>query len=291
MIQTTAGTSKFFNYRRKKKIAGTLRIIAVLAVTIFFVSPLYISFVYSLKTPAEMGAGSPLSLPNSFNLSNYSDVIFKNSLFRTGFANSFICTSCIVAVLTVITPMAAYVLARGARKIYTLAYYIFMTGILIPFQCIMFPEYINLKAIGLINTLPGYIIVRTGFQIGICMMIITNFVKSVPLELEEAASIDGASTFQTFWRVVFPLLKPINVTMLVINMLNAWNDYPVAVALLQSENKRTLPLAQLVYTSESGVEVNLAFAFFSLCIIPVLILYLFTQKYIVSGIMSGAVKG
>lgn len=278
-------------YLRKKRLKNVMRVVSLILITILFVSPLYISFIYSLKTPEEMGKSNPLSLPDSFYLGNFIDVITKNDLFKTGFINSIICTVCIVLILTFITPMASYVIARGKRKVYSIAYYIFMMGILIPFQCIMFPEYINLKAVSLINTLPGFIIVRAGFQIGMCILIITNFVKSVPEELEEAASIDGASIFKTFWQIVFPLLKPITVTMLVINTLNSWNDYAVAVAILQSENKRTLPLVQLVYTSETGVEVNLAFAFFSLCIIPVLILYLFTQRYIVSGIMSGAVKG
>ena len=280
-----------FNYTQRKRMFSALRILAVLLLTILFVSPLYICFSYSFKTEAEIGVGSALSLPKSLYFGNYVQVITHNRDFISGFKNSLISTLCIVGVLTFITPMAAYVMARSRSKWALFAYYIFMTGILIPFQCVMFPAYQNLKSFGLIDTIPGYIIVRTGFQIGTCIMILTNFVKSVPQELEEAASIDGASIFRTFWRIVFPLMKPINVTMLVINTLNAWNDYTVAVSLLQSSQNRTLPLAQLLYTSESGVEINLAFAFFSLCMIPILILYLFTQKHIVSGIMSGAVKG
>lgn len=187
--------------------------------------------------------------------------------------------------------MAAYVLARSRRKIYNFIYYVFLMGILIPFQCIMFPTYVNLKAVGLMNTLSGFVIVRTGFQIGMCILVITDFVRTVPVELEEAANIDGASIFRTFWRVVYPLMKPINVTMLVLNTLFSWNDFYVSVTILQSAQNRTLPLAQFVYRSESGVDVNQAFAFFTLCMLPVLILYLFSQRYIVSGIMSGAVKG
>lgn len=276
--------------RRRKALAG-LRIFAVIVITLLFVSPLYISFVYALKTPAEMGTGTPLALPDSFYLGNFRDVIVKNRDFQSGFVNSLITTTAIVLILTVITPMASYVLARSRHKAYNLIYYIFLMGILIPFQCIMFPTYVNLKAIGLMNSLPGFIIVRTGFQIGICVLITTDFVRTVPVELEEAANIDGASIFATFWRVVFPLMKPINVTMLVLNTLFSWNDFYVSVTILQSSQYRTLPLAQFVYRSESGVDVNLAFAFFTLCMIPVLILYLFAQRYIVSGIMSGAVKG
>ncbi len=275
----------------KRKAASVLRVICVVVITLLFVSPLYISFVYAMKTPAEMGTSAPLSLPKSFYLGNFRDVIFKNSDFQTGFINSLITTFTIVAVLTVITPMASYTLARSRRKAYNIIYYVFLMGILIPFQCIMFPTYVNLKNMGLMNTLPGFIIVRTGFQIGICVLIITDFVRTVPAELEEAANIDGASIFSTFWRVVFPLMKPINVTMLVLNTLFSWNDFYVSVTILQSSSNRTLPLAQFVYRSESGVDVNLAFAFFTLCMLPVLILYLFAQRYIVSGIMSGAVKG
>ena len=276
---------------KRHKIKDIIRNIVVILITLLFVCPLYVSLVYSLKQPSEMGTSSPLSLPKSLYLGNFRDVITKNSDFQTGFVNSLITTFWIVAVLTVITPIASYVLARSRRKIYNFVYYIFLMGILIPFQCIMFPTYVNLKAIGLMNTLSGFVIVRIGFQIGMCILVITDFVRTVPVELEEAANIDGAGIFRTFWRVVYPLMKPINITMLVLNTLFSWNDFYVSVTILQSAQNRTLPLAQFVYRSESGVDVNQAFAFFTLCMLPVLILYLFSQRYIVSGIMSGAVKG
>ena len=289
-LQTARRRSGFSLYRRRK-VMHAFKIILVLFITLLFVSPLYISLVYSLKMPSEMGTSTPLALPKTLYLGNFKSVIFDNSDFQTGFVNSLITTFFIVLTLTIITPMASYVLARSKTKTYNLIYYIFLMGILIPFQCIMFPTYVNLKTVGLMNSLTGFVIVRTGFQIGICVLITTDFVRTVPVELEEAANIDGASIFSTFWRVVFPLMKPINVTMLVLNTLFSWNDFYVSVTILQSSQNRTLPLAQFVYRSESGVDVNLAFAFFTLCMIPVLILYLFAQRYIVSGIMSGAVKG
>jgi raffinose/stachyose/melibiose transport system permease protein len=283
--------SSFLNYNSRNKLANRIRMIIILLVTILYVSPLYISFNYSFKTTAELGQSNPISLPSSLYLGNYIEVITKNNDFMTGFTNSLVSTLCVVGILMFITPMASYVLARSTSKMSTFVYYVFMVGILIPFQSVMYPAYVNLKTLGLIDTIPGYIIVRTGFLIGTSILIVTSFVRTVPVELEEAASIDGASIFQAFWQIVFPLMKPINVTLLAINTLNAWNDYTVAVSLLQSSKNRTLPLAQLLYTSESGVEINLAFAFFGLCMIPVLLLYLFTQRFIVSGIMSGSVKG
>lgn len=268
-----------------------LKTVAIIGITALFASPLYISFVFSLKTPQETAVSSPLSLPGSLYLDNFINVITRNTAFQTGIVNSVITTVPIVVMLTFFCSMSAYVLARNHSKIYNFIYYLFLMGILVPFQCIMFPTYVNLRNLGLMNTLLGFIIVRTGFQIGICMLMITDFVKTVPLELEEAAYIDGANSFKTFWRVVFPLMKPINITMVVLNTLFAWNDFYVSLTILQSSENRTLPLAQFVYISESGIDINMAFAFFTLCMLPVLIIYLVAQKYIVSGIMSGAVKG
>ncbi len=274
----------------KKKLLAMFRLTIILLVTLCFLFPFYISFSYSFKTASDIGKNS-LALPTKLYFGNYIDVLTKNKAFQVGIVNSTITTVIIVPLLTIFCSMAAYVLARNRNKFYSVVYYLFMTGILIPFQCIMLPTYINLRAMGLMNTLAGFIIVRTGFQIGICMLTITSFVKSVPRELDEAAVVDGANPFKVFWKIVFPLMKPINFTMLVINALFAWNDFYVSLTILQSPEKRTLPLAQFVYLGDGGDDNNRAFAFFSLSMIPVLAIYLFAQKHIVRGIMSGAVKG
>ena len=119
----------------------------------------------------------------------------------------------------------------------------------------------------------------------------TGFVKTVPLDLEEAARIDGCNRFTMFWKIVFPLMKPVNATQLVLNTLFIWNDYTTAVILLRKVESRTLLLAQMAYFNEYTSELNLAFAFFILAMLPILILYFCMQKYVVSGIMMGAVKG
>lgn len=187
--------------------------------------------------------------------------------------------------------MAAWVLARYNTRFYSTMYTIFTLGILIPFQCIMLPLYLNMYNSGLVNTTYGFVIARTGLQISISILVVTSFVKTVPRDLEEAANIDGCNRFQTFWRVVFPLMTPINATQGVLNTLFVWNDYNTAVVLLRDKAVRTLPLAQIVYFNENTAELNLAFAFFNMAMLPILILYLCLQKYVVSGIMSGAVKG
>ena len=126
---------------------------------------------------------------------------------------------------------------------------------------------------------------------GYLMIIYMAALQGVPANLKEAASIDGADSWQNFWKIVFPLLKPINATQLVLNTVYVWNDYNTAVVLLRDKASRTLPLAQIVYFNENTAELNLAFAFFIMAMIPILILYLCMQKYIVSGITAGAVKG
>ena len=277
--------------KNPKKLAyAIIRILVIAIIIVFFLLPVYITLLYSFKLPTDIG-GRSLSLPTSFYAGNYLEVITRNDAFTSGVSNSVLCTVPIVVFLTVMCSMASYILARNKGRIYNGLYHLFLTGLLVPFQCIMLPTYINLRSAGLMNTLTGYVIVCTDFQIAMSILVVTDFVKTVPVELEEAASIDGASPLQIFWRIIFPLMKPINVTMIVINILIAWNDFYISVVVLQSSKKRTLPLAQFVYIGEAGVDIKIASAFFMLCMIPMIIVYLFAQKYIVSGIMSGAVKG
>lgn len=187
--------------------------------------------------------------------------------------------------------MVAWVLARNNSRFYQIMYTVFTLGTLIPFQCIMLPLYLNLYNANLISTNIGFVIARSGLQISISILVITSFVKTVPRELEEAAAIDGCGMWKTFWSIVFPLLRPINATQLVLNTVYVWNDYNTAVVLLRDKASRTLPLAQIVYFNENTAELNLAFAFFIMAMLPILILYFSLQKYVVSGIMAGAVKG
>jgi len=208
-----------------------------------------------------------------------------------GFKNSIITTIPTVLILLFSTSMASYVLARNNSGFYKAMYSLFISGILVPFQCIMLSLYLNIYNMGLASTNLGFILARSGFQVSISILSVTGFVKGIPRDLEQAANIDGCGKFRTFWQIVFPLMTPINVTQMVLNTLFVWNDYSVAVVLLREDTSRTLPLAQIIYFGENMTELNLAFAFFMLAMLPILILYLSTQRFIVSGIMSGAVKG
>lgn len=263
----------------------------VCLVLIIVLLPFYVAVMYAFK-PANEITANRLAFSQNPTIENFRRVIFENELFRIGFANSIINTIPAVLLLMAITSMAAWVLARFDHMIrYRILYAILTLGLLVPFQCFVLPLYLNWYNAGLTSSNIGFILARTGLQISISLTAVTGFVKTVPRELEQAASIDGCNRFQTFWKVVFPLMTPINTTQLVLNSLFIWNDYSTAVILLREKESKTLTLAQIQYFNGKTTELNEAFAFFILAMIPILALYLSCQRFIISGITAGAVKG
>lgn len=275
---------------RQMLMADLAKKAACIALVLITLIPFYISVIYSIKFKNEITI-SHLAWPKNPTLSNYVRVITKNEQFLVGLKNSVLTTVPTIFLLMVVCSMASWVLARNNTRFYSLMYVVMTMGTLIPFQCIMLPLYLNMFNAGLVSTNLGFIIARSGLQVSISILVITSFVKTVPRELEQAAEIDGCGKFTTFWKIVFPLLKPINATQLVLNTVYVWNDYNTAVVLLRDKASRTLPLAQIIYFNENTAELNLAFAFFIMAMLPILILYFSLQKYVVSGVMAGAVKG
>ena len=251
--------------------------------------PFYITFCFAVKTKQEI-AFTGLAFPKVIHLSNFIEAIEMSNFFLA-LKNSLLTTIPAVFVLTLICSMAAYIIARRNTKFYNIVYYLFLGTILIPFQTLMLPIYTNLKTLHLLNTLTGYTLTRVGFLIPYSILILTGFVKTIPRELEEAASIDGAGKYSIFFRIIIPLMKPIIVTTIIINALYMWNDFQTAILVLQKAAVRTLPLTQFYFFSENSIQLNLAFALFSLSMIPILALYLIFQRSITNGIMAGAIKG
>ncbi|MCI5847000.1 MAG: carbohydrate ABC transporter permease [Clostridiales bacterium] len=275
---------------RRKVIASALRIALVSLLLIIVLLPFYVAVLYAFKPVNEISQNR-LAFSSNPTLENFRSVIFDNKAFLVGYKNSILNTIPTVIILMGFTSMAAWVLARNETRGYNLIYAVLTLGLLIPFQCFELPLFVNWKAAGLDSTNIGFIIARAGLQISISMVAVTGFVKTVPRELEQAAGIDGCNRFQTFWKVVFPLMTPINVTQLVLNTLFIWNDYSTSVILLRDTNSYSLTLAQIRYFNGKTNELNPAFAFFIMSMIPILILYLACQRYIISGITAGAVKG
>lgn len=277
---------------RRKTGHRALRIfkIAVLwLITLITLFPFYIAILYAFKTPEEI-ADNPISFPSGLNLQNFIDAV-KLPDYVSGFFNSLICAVIVVLLVVLTTSMSAYKIVRKNNKFYNFFYYLFQFSILLPFQVIMFPLYRQLKVLNMLNQIPTLMIVQTGILIGFYSFLYAGFVKTVPVELEEAARIDGCSKYGTFFKIVFPLLKPITMTIVVLVALASWNDFIVPMVFMQQEQVRTLPLIQFYLFGQYAQYVNVAFASVILSMIPVLVLYFLLQKFIVSGITAGAVKG
>lgn len=275
---------------RKKVFRSVLRVVLVLILLVVVLSPFYIALLYAFRPVNEITANRLVFTSNP-TLENFRQVLFENELFPIGMKNSIINTVPCVLLLMMCTSMAAWVLARNETKVYNMIYAILSLGLLAPFQCFMLPLYLNWKSWGLTDTNIGFILARAGLQISISLIAVTGFVKTVPRELEQAAGIDGCNRFQSFWKIVFPLMTPINMTQLVLNSLFIWNDFGTAIILLRKRETFTVTLAQVQYFNGKTSELNAAFAFFILVMIPILALYLSCQKFIISGITAGAVKG
>lgn len=273
-----------------KSIQKSAAFLVKLAIVLLFVAPFYIAIVYAVKSPEETLV-SGLSFPTSIHWENFTKAIEVSNFF-TATKNSLIVTVCSVLLLTVVCTMAAYVIARNTKsKFYQSLYYIFLAAIMLPFQVLMLPLYVQLKDFGLMNTRIGLILTISSFQLAYNIFVYVGFIKSISVEIEEAAFIDGAGKFTTFWRIVFPLMKPIVSSNLVLNALAVWNDFQISLIIAQKPEVRTIPLTQYFFFGQYSVELNMAFAAFVLAMLPIIILYFLMQKYIIGGVMAGAVKG
>jgi raffinose/stachyose/melibiose transport system permease protein len=242
-----------------------------------------------LKTPVET-AQNPLGFPLHISWGNYTDAIAASDFFLA-LRNSLVVTVGTVTLTILVCSLAAYVIARNSNRFYNFFYFLFMSSIMLPFQVLMFPLYKTWVELHILNSLHGLIIALTGVQIGYFCFLYVGFIKTVPRELEESARIDGASQYRTFFSVIFPLLKPINTTIMVLSALGAWNDFVVSMIIVQKQSVSTLPLVQFQFFGEYTSQVNMAFAAIILSMIPIMIFYLSVQRYIISGVTAGAVKG
>ncbi|HOV63397.1 MAG TPA: carbohydrate ABC transporter permease [Spirochaetia bacterium] len=261
----------------------------VILLALFVFAPFYVQIIYSLKTPAEV-AVSGIAFPTRLYLGNYVEAL-GNGKLMAAFLRTILVTVICVSILQSIAPMCAWVLVRNERnRFYNIQYYLYLSAIMLPFQVVMLPLYSFFRRIGLLNTVPGLIIGICGFQLPYNVFVTASFIKTVPMSMEEAARIDGAGVFTTYWKVVLPLLKPIIITTLILNTLSAWNDFQITVVLAFKENVRTLQYALYMFFGQYSAQIHQAFAAFLITMIPVIVLYLLLQKYLIQGLTAGAIK-
>lgn len=272
----------------KNRILNRLRILAVSAFAIICLAPFYVAFCYAFKSKQDF-AKTKLAFPTSLYLGNFIDAMNVRNFFDS-VVNSAIVAVMMVIIIIVFCSSGAYIIARKKNRFYNAVYYVFQMVILIPFQTIMFPLYKELSAIGALNTLWGLCLAQAGVNVGYYVFLYTGFIKTVPVSLEEAAFIDGCNRYQTFFYIVFPLLKPITMTSIVLAFLASWNDFIISMIICQNLEKRTLPLMQFYFFGEYSANVSVAFAASIIAMVPAVIIYFCAQKYIVAGMTAGAVK-
>ncbi|PFO00929.1 sugar ABC transporter permease [Bacillus sp. AFS076308] len=262
-------------------------IFAILLGLVFLV-PFYYLISNSLKPFAEILMNTS-ALPKTFMLDNYVNAFEKLNYLKV-FTNSIIITAISNVVLVVFCSMAAYMLVRTKKKISNVIFMTFVAAMIIPFQSIMIPLIKTAGNFGLLNSIWGLVIMYLGFGSGMTIFLYHGFIKGIPVELEEAAIIDGCTRFGVFWRIVFPLLKPITVTIVILNSLWIWNDYLLPSLVLQDPELKTIPLATFSFFGQYTKQWDLALAGLVLGIIPLLIFFFSMQKHIIKGITSGSIK-
>lgn len=264
-------------------------VMLVLAIT--FLVPIFIVLMNSFKGQFYI-SDAPFALPTAETYvgnSNYINGIKKIDFF-SAFGYSLFITVGSVLVITLCTSMTAWYITRVKSKVTTIIYYLFAFSMIVPFQMVMFTMSKTVNVLRLDNPV-GMILIYLGFGAGLSVFMFSGFIKSIPVEIEEAAMIDGCNPIQTFFLVVFPILKPTAITVSILNTMWIWNDYLLPYLVIGNKY-RTLPVAiQYLQGGYGSRDMGALMAMLVLAILPIVVFYLSAQKYIIKGVVSGAVKG
>ena len=259
-------------------------------VTILF--PLYMTIIIAFKSPSEMtnDINGALSLPQSFSFDNFAEAMRVTDFWHS-LGNSVIITAATIILSLVIHSMAGYSIGRNMnrKKGFKMIYFYIVSGMFVPFAILMMPLVKQTANLGLDN-MAGVIILYTVFYMPMNVMLYSGYMKNVPMAMEEAADMDGASAWRTYWTIIFPMMKPMHATVAVLTALGTWNDVMTPLVIMSGTDNVTLPLAQLNFQTQFGTNYNLAFASYLLALLPIVIFYIICQKQILNGVVNGAVK-
>lgn len=273
-----------------RKYTGRIFLLEIIGIILglIFLIPFYFVAVNSVKSFAEILLDAA-AFPKEVLFANYSKV-WEIINFPRAFWNSLIITVLSNIGLVVISSMAAWKMVRTPGRFSRVLFILFVSAMVIPFQTVMIPLMKLGGALNITNSVPGLIMMYFGFGVPLSLFLYHGFVKTVPREIEESALIDGCSQFGVFWRIVFPLLKPITVTVVILNTLWIWNDFLLPLLVLQDAELKTIPLATSSFFAQYTKQWDMGLAALVLGITPVIIFFLFLQKHIIKGIASGSIK-
>lgn len=263
-------------------------VLAVLSLAVLV--PLYFTVSMALKTSAQAGTGTGLALPSPLNLSNFAEAWELTNFGRAALISAGI-SAVTVAGLIMLASLAAFAIAQNwDRKLFRYSYFYLLAAMFIPFPVIALPQIKFMSIINLSNPI-GVAILHLLFGLSFNILLYSAFLRSVPSELMESAQIDGARTTQLFWRVVFPLLAPMNATVGIFAFLQSWNDFMMPSLIIANPQLQTIPVVQALFQSQFSANYNISFASYLMAMAPTVIAYLFAQRWVMSGVTQGAIKG
>ena len=276
---------------RKRETNWPVMVFLILGLsTIVF--PLYMTIVIAFKQPSEMSntISGILSLPKTWSFDNFREAMKVTDFWRS-LGNSLLITIVTVVLSVLIHSLMWYALGRNKKhsKFYNFVYLFIVSGMFVPFAILMMPLAKQTAEMGLANWF-GVILLYVVFYMPMNVLLYSGYLVNIPFALEEAAKVDGASTWRTYWKIIFPIMKPMHATVAVLTALAVWNDVMTPLVIMAGSSQNTLPLAQLNFQSQFGTNYNLAFASYLLSLIPILIFYLVCQRQILNGVVNGAVK-
>jgi len=272
-----------------RKPSGSLIVSIILYILlVVFLTPFLIIIMNTFKTTQRF-IENPLAFPTIFNFDNYHSA-YEDMNFGVGFLNSIFITVVSVCAIVLLSSMASYLFARYKWKVNHIIFFVMIASMTIPFQVLMIPLVTIYGRMGLLDSRGLLLFMYIGFGTPFAIFTFHGFIKGIPIALEEAAIIDGCSRFRVFFSIVLPLLKPVVSTVIVLDVLWIWNDYLLPSLILQSPQYRTLPLSTYNFFSSYSVDFTPLMSGLVMTIIPVLVLYLFLQKYIIEGISEGSIK-
>ncbi|WP_426253649.1 carbohydrate ABC transporter permease [Paenibacillus pabuli] len=272
----------------QSRMLGWAKLVSLIVAMVLFIFPFLLLITNSFKANQAI-TSDPLGLPASVQWDNYVSAFDKMG-YMSAFGNSLLITVAGVLLIALLAAMTAHYFVRHKSKLNQYLFFLMVAAMIIPFQAIMIPLVKIYGSLGMLDNKWSLIYMYIGFGSPLAVFIYHGFIKSIPLELEEAALMDGCGRVQTFFRIVLPVLLPTSVTITVLNVLWIWNDFLLPSLVLTSSEQRTLPLSTFYFYGTYTVDYGPLMAGLVLTLLPVLIVYLFAQKYIIQGVMQGSIK-
>lgn len=280
------------NKKVKEKVNWPITILLIIVGLVTVLFPLYMTIVIAMKQPSEMtnSIAGILSLPKQWSFANFAEAMRVTDFWRSLF-NSAKITLITVVISILLHSMVGYAIGRNKakKKFYKISYLYIVSGMFVPFAILMMPL-VKQTAEWHIANVVGVIICYVVFYMPMNVLLYSGYLTNIPTALEEAARVDGASTWKTYWTIIFPIMKPMHATVAVLTALGTWNDVMTPLVIMSGSGANTLPLAQLTFQTQFGTNYNLAFASYLLALLPILIFYIICQKQILNGVVNGAVK-